>query len=103
MLDVAPTRPGVEKMPHDLFQPQPRAAHGARLYYLRQILHDHSDEQATMVLRNLKDAMAPGSVSLIDEIVMPNTGGTGWTFIMILLLWQAWPAWSVRWPSGRRW
>ena len=74
VLAAAPDRNNIEKMPHDLFQPQPEAARGARFYYLRQVLHDHSDEQASIILKHLRDAMGPKSLILIDEIVMPNTG-----------------------------
>ena len=82
VLAAAPARDGIEKMPHDLFTPQPEAAagtRGARFYCLRQVLHDHSDAQARVILGHLRDAMNPGgeSVLLIDEIVMPNSGA-GW-------------------------
>ncbi|KAK5994458.1 Demethylsterigmatocystin 6-O-methyltransferase [Cladobotryum mycophilum] len=61
---------GVQATSHDFFKEQP--IKGARFYYLRNILHDWPDEKAIAILSHLKDALAPGSQILIDEIIMPN-------------------------------
>lgn len=50
---------------------------GAKIYYLRHILHDWPDDKCLLILENLKAVMAPNSVILIDEMVLPNTG-THW-------------------------
>ncbi|KAL8832108.1 MAG: hypothetical protein Q9191_000465 [Dirinaria sp. TL-2023a] len=62
--------PGVELMEHDFFQPQP--VKGAKYYYLRNILHDYSDDKCLAILRNLKVAMTGSSVILIDDMVLPD-------------------------------
>ncbi|KAK2834887.1 hypothetical protein FQN49_006813 [Arthroderma sp. PD_2] len=43
---------------------------GARAYYLRQILHDWSNDKCKDILENLKPAMSQNSVVLIDEMVI---------------------------------
>ncbi|OJJ44533.1 hypothetical protein ASPZODRAFT_153470 [Penicilliopsis zonata CBS 506.65] len=63
---------GVEKTAHDFWTPQP--VHAARAYYLRYIMHDYPDEKCLVILRNIKAAMAPDSVLLIDDMIIPNKG-----------------------------
>ena len=41
---------------------------------MRNILHDFPDEKCTIILKNTAAALAPGSVILIDEMVVPDTG-----------------------------
>ncbi|KAF2752864.1 S-adenosyl-L-methionine-dependent methyltransferase [Pseudovirgaria hyperparasitica] len=64
--------PGVQITAHDFWQPQPAGSVGAKIYYLRNILHDYPDVKALELLQNVKDALAPGSVILIDDMVIPN-------------------------------
>lgn len=64
--------PGVEAIAQDLFQPQ--AHKGAKIYYLRNIIHDHSDARSAVILQHTKAALSPGSVILIDDMVIPNVG-----------------------------
>jgi hypothetical protein len=64
--------PGVENLQHDLFQPQP--IKGAKFYFMRGVLHDHPAHQARKILEQTKAAMGPGSVLLIDEMILPETG-----------------------------
>jgi hypothetical protein len=45
---------------------------GARIYYLGGILHDWPDTEAASILRNIKDAMAPDSRIIIDEMCLPD-------------------------------
>ncbi|KAI4116384.1 MAG: hypothetical protein LQ345_003198, partial [Seirophora villosa] len=45
----------IEPMAHDLFQRQPIT--GARIYYLRHVLHDWPDKQAELILKNTVEAM----------------------------------------------
>lgn len=48
---------------------------GARVYYLRNILHDWSEQKCLEILASVKPSMAAeGSVLLIDEIVLPEKG-----------------------------
>lgn len=46
---------------------------GARVYYLRNILHDYPDKKATIILKNTVAALGADSVILIDEIIVPKT------------------------------
>lgn len=41
---------------------------------MRNIIHDYPDEKALLILKNTAAALAPGSVILIDDMVIPNTG-----------------------------
>ena len=47
---------------------------GAKIYYLRNIIHDYPDKEAELILRNTKAALAPDSVILIDDMIVPNKG-----------------------------
>ena len=46
---------------------------GARLYYIRDVLHDYPDDQCLVILQNLKAALRQDSIILIDEMIMPET------------------------------
>lgn len=47
---------------------------GARTYYFKNVLHDWSDEKASIILNNLKPAMKPGFSKLIlEEYILPDT------------------------------
>ena len=69
----------VEMMPHDFFKPQP--VKNAKAYYMRTILHDWPDEACLSILKNIRDAMGPDSLLLINENVMPDKDA---------VLFQAW-------------
>ena len=64
--------PGVEAQEYNFWTPQP--IHGARMYYMRNICHDWPDHKSRLILQNIKAAMGPDSVLLIDDMVVPNTG-----------------------------
>lgn len=49
---------------------------GAKIYYLRNIMHDWNDEYCIRILNRFRRAMAPDSIVVIDEIVMPETCAT---------------------------
>lgn len=49
---------------------------GAKIYYVRNIIHDFPDDQATQILKRTAAACTPDSVILIDDIVLPVTGAT---------------------------
>ncbi|OAQ97914.1 hypothetical protein LLEC1_05338 [Akanthomyces lecanii] len=66
---------GVEHLVHDFFSAQP--VRGARMYYMRNIMHDWRDEDAVAILQRVREAMGRESVLLIDDMVLPNSG-THW-------------------------
>ena len=47
---------------------------GARVYYLRNVLHDYSNARALKILKNILPAMTSGSEIWIDEMVVPDIG-----------------------------
>ncbi|KAF2644808.1 O-methyltransferase [Massarina eburnea CBS 473.64] len=61
---------GVEFEAHDFFTEQP--IKGAKYYYLRNILHDWTDEDSVNILRAITPAMGPESRIVIDEVVLPD-------------------------------
>lgn len=66
----------IEAEVHDFFTPEP--IQGARVYYLKMILHDWPDEQCKQILSNLKPALRKGhSRILLNEIIIPEVGA-GW-------------------------
>ncbi|KAJ5645005.1 hypothetical protein N7507_011016 [Penicillium longicatenatum] len=60
----------VERMVHNFFEPQP--IKGAKYYYLRMILHDHTDENSMKILSHLVPALEEDSLILLDEMVLPT-------------------------------
>ncbi|KAL9009308.1 MAG: hypothetical protein Q9173_005647 [Seirophora scorigena] len=73
LANVPPTAPSseasssssIEPMAHDFFQPQPIT--GARIYYLRHVLHDWPDKEAELILKNTVEAMRGHDSSLLIE------------------------------------
>jgi hypothetical protein len=61
-----------EVMAGDFFGVLPR---GADAYILKNVIHDWNDAQATAVLGNVAQAMAPGGKVLLIEMVIPQPGG----------------------------
>ncbi|KAI0203441.1 S-adenosyl-L-methionine-dependent methyltransferase [Astrocystis sublimbata] len=57
----------VRFMCHDLFKQQPVKAD---VYFLRRILHNHTDKACVRILRALIPALRPGSRILVNEIVL---------------------------------
>lgn len=41
---------------------------------MRNILHDFPDDKCVAILKNTAAALAPGSIILLDEIVVPDAG-----------------------------
>ncbi|EGO18879.1 hypothetical protein SERLADRAFT_480559 [Serpula lacrymans var. lacrymans S7.9] len=58
----------VEFVPLNFLQKVP--VQGQDVYYLRHIIHDWPDAEATVILRNVRQAMAPHSRLLIQDYVM---------------------------------
>ncbi|KAL9622889.1 MAG: hypothetical protein Q9160_002815 [Pyrenula sp. 1 TL-2023] len=71
-LAEAPKHENIEMMAQDFFQKQQIQDHED----IRQCLHDLPDEGAKQVLKQIRDAMSPQSVLLIDELVLPDTGAS---------------------------
>ncbi|KAL7007023.1 hypothetical protein EMMF5_003249 [Cystobasidiomycetes sp. EMM_F5] len=72
VIPMAIKHPGIEAQAHDFFQPQP--VKGAKMYYMRNILHDWREEQCLEILKQLKAVLADDSVILIDEMYLPLKG-----------------------------
>lgn len=64
----------IEKVGHDFFTPQPDVVKGAKAYYLRLVLHDWPDKQAKLILSHIRNVMAPDSLLLLNENVLPESG-----------------------------
>jgi hypothetical protein len=74
-LDQSALKP-IEAVGHDFFTPQPIT--GAKVYYMKNILHDWNDEKCRQILVNIKAAMKPGhSKVLINDAVIPDHNA-GW-------------------------
>jgi hypothetical protein len=67
-IDSAKSIEGLKVVHHDFTKAQP--VKGARVYYLRNILHDWPDQTCHTILSQLKDVLAPDSVILLDELVL---------------------------------
>lgn len=63
---------GIKVQPHNMFDPQP--VKDAKAYYMRTVLHDWPDKQALEVLSRIHEAMGKGSILLINENVLSDTG-----------------------------
>ncbi|UDD63752.1 hypothetical protein AFCA_011013 [Aspergillus flavus] len=59
----------VEFQAHDFFTPQP-TIRGARVYYLRHVLHNWGDRHAVRILRQLRPALCPRARVLIHDHVL---------------------------------
>ncbi|OMP87153.1 Sterigmatocystin 8-O-methyltransferase, partial [Diplodia seriata] len=66
----APIVDGVVSVAHDFFAPQP--VKGARIYYLRRILHDWADPSSVAILKQLAAAMSDSSRVVIAEQILPT-------------------------------
>jgi len=62
---------GIEAQGYDFFNEQP--VKGAKAYYLRTVLHDWPDKQALQILTRVREAMAPDSILLINETMLPES------------------------------
>ncbi|KJX93084.1 S-adenosyl-L-methionine-dependent methyltransferase like protein [Zymoseptoria brevis] len=72
-IDQETLAPQISPIAHDFFTPQPPNACGAKVYFLRQVLHDWPDKEALQILAHLKAAMKPGySRVIVLETIMPT-------------------------------
>ncbi|KAJ5330376.1 OmtB [Penicillium atrosanguineum] len=75
---------GVEFMVHNFFEPQP--IKGAKVYYIRNILHDWDDEKSTQILKSLVPAMDAHSLVVIDDMAVPDTGSHWWPACLDIIM-----------------
>ncbi|KAJ5623797.1 S-adenosyl-L-methionine-dependent methyltransferase [Penicillium lagena] len=64
--------PTIEVIKHDFFKPQP--IEGARVYFLKHVLHDWPNPKALIILYNLVAVMKDYSKLIIIENVLPEAG-----------------------------
>ena len=64
--------PAIQMQEYNFFQPQP--VQGAKVYFMRTVLHDWPDKQAKVILGRIRDAMASESILLISESLLPESG-----------------------------
>ena len=65
---------GVETMHHDFMTEQP--IKGAKVYHLRNVIHNWADKPSKVILKSVQEAMAPDSICIIDDVVMPKVGAS---------------------------
>lgn len=61
---------GITRMAHDFFTEQP--VKNAQVYYIRRVMHDWMDNEASQILKQIIPAMAPDSRVLIADMVIPK-------------------------------
>ena len=72
----AELHPRFEFLAQDFFKPQPDLrSRGKVVYYLRFIMHDWSNKYCVKILRNIIDVMEEGGTILINDQVLPESGG----------------------------
>ncbi|KAJ2990350.1 hypothetical protein NUW58_g2996 [Xylaria curta] len=81
--------PKVQKQPFDLFKDPP--VQGARIYFMKFILHDYNDGECLQILQNVKASMIKGySYLVINDFVLPDTKcgllQSQWDLMMMVLL-----------------
>ncbi len=62
---------------------------GADAYVMRHVIHDWDDEEAAAILRNCREAMAPGGkILVLENVIQPGNGpGFGkWLDLMMLVV-----------------
>jgi ubiquinone/menaquinone biosynthesis C-methylase UbiE len=64
-----PLPEGVEAVKYDMYTPQP--IKGAKVYYMRTVLHDWPNKQALQVLARIREAMTKDSILLLNENTLP--------------------------------
>lgn len=67
--------PAITRQKHDFFTGQP--VRGAKVYFLRHILHDWPDSDCLRILKEVRSAMQPGySKLIIHELILPEVGAS---------------------------
>ncbi|KAJ5945656.1 hypothetical protein N7454_002495 [Penicillium verhagenii] len=78
----------IQRVKHDFFTPQPIKY--ARVYYLKHILHDWSDDNCRIILGHITAAMEMGYSKILieDHIVTDQNAGSRETLLdMIVMVW----------------
>lgn len=77
LLDHPPVPEGtnVMYMEHDFLQPQPLTTKGAKIFFMRWILHNWPDQYCHRILDGLIPSLEHGAHVLIMEQLMPPPGG----------------------------
>lgn len=57
---------------HDFMTPETTEAQGAKIYYIRNVLHDWNDDKNSVILNHIREAMADDSLLIIDEAIVPD-------------------------------
>lgn len=70
-LDQAGVSARVERVGGSFFESVPA---GGDTYLLKHILHDWNDEECVQILRNVREAMAPGGRVLVVEMLISDQG-----------------------------
>ena len=65
----------IKRVAVDLFMLQP--IKGAKVYYLRTVLHDWPDKQAKLILKHIHEAMDSDSILLLNENALPEEKAPG--------------------------
>ncbi|KAH9842081.1 sterigmatocystin 8-O-methyltransferase [Teratosphaeria destructans] len=78
ILPLAQKNPRISELeitpqPHDFMTPQTPEAKGAKIFHMRNVLHDWNDDKDAIILSHIRDAMAADSILIIDETVVPDT------------------------------
>jgi hypothetical protein len=68
---------GTEVVGYDMFTGQPLK--GAKVYYLRTVLHDWLDKKSLLPLARVRKAMADDSMLLINENTSPEVGASSFS------------------------
>ncbi|RYC64180.1 hypothetical protein CHU98_g2031 [Xylaria longipes] len=81
--------PKITKQSFDLFEDSP--TQGARIYFMKFILHDYVDEKCLQILKNIKASMINGySYLVINDFILPGTEcgllQSEWDLMMMVLL-----------------
>lgn len=57
---------------HDFLTQQTLEGRGAKIYYMRNVLHDWNDDKDAVILKHIRDAMADDSLLIVDEAIIPD-------------------------------
>lgn len=63
---------GITAQTYDFLTPQTPEAQGAKIFYIRNVLHDWDDSKCLQILKNISAALADDSFLIIDEAVVPD-------------------------------
>ena len=64
----------IATLDHDFMSVQP--IKGAKVYYLRNVIHNWNDNASQNILSQISKAMAEDSVVILDDVVLPHVGAT---------------------------